>query len=308
MNNLAPIVLFVYNRPEHSRKTLEALTHNLLADQSKLYIFVDGLKKNASAEQHDNWLKTKALIREKKWCAEVIIHENDYNKDLAQSIADGVSEIVNRYGRVIVLEDDLITSVGFLTYMNQALEKYEHTPNVYSVSAYTLPADYEELKESTFFLKYVCSWGWGTWREKWKVREADSKKLLAKFQNREQISEFNVRHYYTYEILLKQSEGKIQSWAVGFYGGIFWANGLTLFPKISLVQNIGFDNTGVNCTEENFYELSPVTDFCEITPIEVQENLVARRAIEKSFQKQYHPTIWQRIKRKIRTKIGLDRI
>ncbi len=304
---LAPIALFVYNRPSHTLQTLQALAQNRLAQQSNLYIFADGLKKTANETQREAWEKVQKLIRQEKWCGEVEIIESLENKGLAQSITEGVGKLLDRYGKVIVLEDDLLTSIGFLEYMNKALNLYEKSERVFALSGYTYPADFEELREETFFLQWVCSWGWATWADKWQVYEKNINVLLQKFDNQDLIAKFNFRYYYSYEILQAQAAGKTNSWAVHFYASVFFANGLSLFPKKSLIQNIGFDGSGVHSTDTNYYGKSQITDFIEVRPIEITENLTARKALEKSFQYEYCPTFWQKVEKKTRQIFGIKK-
>ena len=136
---LAPIIVFAYNRPYHLRQTLEALSENDLSDQSNLIIFCDGPKNNASPEQLEAIKEVRSIAHAKKWCKKVIVEESEYNKGLADSIVNGVSSVVEEYGRVIVLEDDIVTSRGFLKYMNDALELYEHDDQVMHISGYMYP-------------------------------------------------------------------------------------------------------------------------------------------------------------------------
>lgn len=305
---LAPIALFVYNRPDHTLQTLQALARNRLSEQSKLYIFADGLKKTANESQTEAWKKVQKLIHQEKCCGEVEIVESLENKGLAKSITEGVGKLLDKYGKVIVLEDDLLTSIGFLEYMNKALDLYENSERVFALSGYTYPADFEQLSEETFFLPWVCSWAWATWADKWKVYEKNIDVLLQKFDNQALIDRFNFRYYYSYEILQAQAAGKTNSWAIHFYASVFFANGLSLFPKKSLVQNIGFDGSGVHSTDTNYYAKSKMTDFIEVKPIEISENLIARKALEKSFQCEYRPNFWQKVQRKIQKTYAKNRI
>src|SRR5476651_318519 len=133
---LAPIVLFVYNRPHHTEQALNALKLNGLASESTLYIFADGPKKGAPAETLADIKKTREVIRGKKWCKDVFIIEAEANKGLAASIINGVTDVVNKHEKVIVLEDDIITSKYFLQYMNDALSVYEDEQKVISVGAF----------------------------------------------------------------------------------------------------------------------------------------------------------------------------
>ena len=136
LKRLAPIVLFVYDRPWHTHQTLEALKSNLLAENSLLIIYSDGPKEEATDEQLSNIKEVRKLIREKKWCGQVEIIESDCNKGLAASIINGVTKVVNEFGEIIVLEDDLVTSKGFLKYMNDCLELYASEETVGCIHAW----------------------------------------------------------------------------------------------------------------------------------------------------------------------------
>jgi hypothetical protein len=237
---LAPIVLFVYNRPEHTRRTLESLHSNELAAQSTLYVFADGPKSDATGEQLEQIKLTRNVIKEKKWCASVIIHEADRNKGLANSIIEGVSEVVERHGRTIVLEDDLLLSPFFLAYMNECLDAYAGSDNVYSVNGYMFPV--EDKRNDAVLLPYSFSWGWGTWADKWKCFEREPAAIKTIQDNTHLRKRFNLGDY-DYASML-DNKG---SWAIRWYYSIFVRNGLSLFPTLSLVENIGLDGSGTNC-------------------------------------------------------------
>ena len=175
MTNLSPIVLFVYNRPWHTRQTLETLSKNILADQSKLYIYADGPKENATDEQLRKINDVRKLIREKNWCREVEIIEREKNIGIENSTITGVTEIVNKFGKIIVVEDDIVTSVGFLKYMNEALDLYEKYEKVMYISGYMFPVK-AKLPE-TFFLPITSYWGWGTWARAWKEFHSSGQQL-----------------------------------------------------------------------------------------------------------------------------------
>ena len=146
---LAPIILFCYNRPEHTRKTLLSLKQNYLAEQSTLIIYVDGPKAEASEEQKNRIAEVKKVIREDQWCKDVMIIESDTNKGLASSVMQGVTETVNKYGKVIVLEDDLVSDTWFLKFMNEALTVYENSSDVACISGYIYPV--KGILPETFF-------------------------------------------------------------------------------------------------------------------------------------------------------------
>ena len=178
MADFAPIVLFVYNRPWHTLQTLNALMKNELADQHVLYIYSDGPKIKAANDEVKKIEEVRKLIRTKQWCKEVYIVESETNRGLADSIINGVTEIVNKHGKIIVLEDDLITSAGFLNYMNIALNLYKNEKNVMHISGYMFPTE-KKLPE-TFFLVFTSCWGWGTWDRAWQSFDLSARNLLSK--------------------------------------------------------------------------------------------------------------------------------
>src|SRR5882762_4319469 len=173
-STLAPIVFFAYNRPDHTRQVLESLSRNKLADESLLFIFIDGPKPTATEVDKAANEEVKKIVREKKWCKEVHITETKVNKGLIKAIVGGVTEIVNQFGKVIVMEDDLLLSPGFLKYMNDALTIYEDDPKVMHITAYSRPdIDTSELKESTYFFYVTTTWGWATWKRAWDKYKLD---------------------------------------------------------------------------------------------------------------------------------------
>lgn len=251
--NLAPIVLFVYNRPVHTRKTLEALMDNQLASESVLYIFADGPKENADKVEIAAIEKTRDVIRENKWCGEIMILESDRNKGLAASIIDGVTNVVNKYGKIIVLEDDIVTSPKFLSYMNDALNYYESDGKVMHVSAYFPPI--KGIKSSFFFYNQTSCWGWGTWKECWSFLQIDALELKNKIIASSRVKEFNLSDSYPFlEHLEKNITGEWNTWAIKWHASIFLLKGLCLHPNKSYVHNIGFDGSGTNCSNDDFFE------------------------------------------------------
>lgn len=268
MINNAPIVLFVYNRPWHTRQTLEALTRNDLADKSELFIYSDGPKSNARQEDISKIDEVRKIINERKWCKEIHIIESDTNKGLADSIINGVTEVVNLYGKIIVLEDDLITSNYFLDYMNKALELYEKNEKVASINGFFVPVT-GKLPE-TFFLKFADCLGWATWERGWIDFESNAAKLLKEIKERNLSYQFDLKGAYNYtQMLSDQAEGKIDSWAIRWYASTFLKNKLSLCPKHSLVQHIGNDGSGTNVGKTDFlyFELNEDPIIVEKIPI-----------------------------------------
>lgn len=244
----APIVLFVYNRPEHTRKTLEALKDNIDADQSRLIIYCDGQKPDAIQEELDKIIEVKAAVREQKWCREVEVIERPQNYGLAKNIISGVTEVLNEYGKVIVLEDDIVTSPGFLKYMNSALNLYQNEARVMHISGYLPKTSGWNKLPSTFFLRFMSCWGWGTWNSSWQSLNTDSKFLYDSILERDvNFNKFNLEGSIALSNQLKDNiAGKIDTWAIKWMASIYLESGLCLYPNQPLVSNIGWDGSGVH--------------------------------------------------------------
>jgi hypothetical protein len=249
--SLAPIVLFVYNRPWHTSQTLEALTKNELANQSQLFIFADGPKKDAGVDELRKIEEVKKIIYSKKWCGNVTIANSAINKGLANSIVEGITKIVNQYGKVIILEDDIVTSEGFLKFMNDGLNFYEKEESVMDISGYSFPVKTLELP-NIFFLQMASCWGWATWSRAWRYFTPDTKWLYDELLKENKWKSFLYIGQENYKIqLMNNLNGKIHTWAIKWQAVMTLRNGLSLQPGKSLVKNIGFDSSGTNYNEKD---------------------------------------------------------
>ena len=245
----APIVLFIYNRPDHTRQTLEALSNNTLASESDLFIYADGAKTGASAEQLDRIRQTRLIAHSKNWCKNVTVIESDTNKGLAASIISGVTEIVNKYGKIIVLEDDIVTGKYFLEFMNEALEKYADEKKVWHITGWREPIVNAKIEDSYFYPIMDC-WGWATWDDRWHFFKKDCPYYQSIF-TKDMIYHFNIEgsDKGMWAQIEGNASGEINTWAVFWYATLFINKGLCLAPTKSLVKNIGFDDSGEHCGE-----------------------------------------------------------
>lgn len=308
---LAPIVLFVYNRPEHTQKTLIALAQNELAKESILYVFCDGAKPNSSQNQLENITKTREIITIEKQkieegkgnFKEIIITQQTQNLGLADSIVNGVGEIIKKYGKIIVLEDDIVTSQGFLKFMNEGLEMYKDEEKVMHISGYMFPADLENAipnEEQTFFYRSTSCWGWATWERAWQKMNTDTEFLLSELESKKLINEFDLDNTYQFSKQLELNiTGKIKTWAVKWYASVFLNNGLCLHPKYSLVQNIGTDSTGDNSPKTDYFWHNELAKFIEIQAIPIQENKKIVAAM-KAYYARFKLSLFQRIRNRLK--------
>lgn len=301
--DLAKIVLFVYNRPWHTRKCLVSLARNDLANASELFIYADGPKENAKEEQLQKIKEVRRIIKEKKWCGKVEIIEREKNMGLANSVISGVTEIVNKYGEIIVMEDDLIVSTGFLKFMNEALCFYSDKKKVMHVSGYMFPIR-ANLPE-TFFYNSTSCWGWATWARAWKIFNSNSEVLLQKLKDSNRMKEFTLSDSNGHDkILYGLVSGKVDSWAIRWNTSVFLQKGLCLHPNKSLVRNIGHDDDGVNCKYgwwSEIYLKQELADFIQINSIPLEESLEAREAVKKFNKTMGNPLLFARLKEKVKS-------
>lgn len=275
----APITLFTYARPEHTKRTVEALLNNHGVAEHDLIIYSDGpktLEKRPAVDAVRNYLKSLKGFRS------ITIHTRPYNYGLARSIIEGVSEVLIQYDRIIVLEDDLITSPYFLKYMNEALEKYANDDRVISIHGYVYPV--KETLPEVFFLRGADCWGWATWRRGWALFNPNGQELLDKLRREHLVKLFDFNGAYEYSKMLEaQVKGLNDSWAIRWYASAFLANRLTLYPGRSLAKNIGVDGSGTHCRQSAGFD-SPLSDApVELRDIDVVECAQARQAFETYF-------------------------
>jgi hypothetical protein len=289
MQNLAPIALFVYNRPEHTRRTLAYLQKNELAAESRLFIFSDGAKTTADKDKVE---EVRALANEVTGFKSVKIISRKGNMGLANSIIDGVTQLVKDFGKVIVFEDDLLSSPYTLEYFNEALVKYEQEDQVMHIGAYMFGLDDKTLPE-TFFYRIATSWGWATWARAWKNFEPDIDKLMGQF-DRQKINQFSIENTMNFWKQMQEFKtGKNNSWAIRWYASIFLNGGLSLNPSHSLVHNIGHDGTGVHSNIEHMYGVNIAKKPVKKFPKTIKEDEQAHQAI-KRFLKNRKGSLLQR--------------
>lgn len=300
MQTLAPIILFVYNRPKHTRRTLEALEKNLLAQDSLLYIISDAAK-NADAVENVNTVR--AIIREPWDFKHITIIERQKNWGLAENVIDGVTKIINEHDKAIVLEDDLETSPYALTYFNDALHRYEHEERVMEISGYMYPVEHPKRLPKSFFFRVANSWGWATWKRAWDHFNPDINALTQHFK-RKDIWRFSIEGKENFWKQVKEFKaGKINSWAIRWYLSVFNQHGLVLYPRQSMIKNIGTDGSGTHSDLDNVYHVELATQKVKYFPKEIVENEKAYEAI-KYFYAHRKGNIAERLIRFLIKKFG----
>lgn len=279
----APILLFVYNRPAHVRRLIESLKANKLAPESHLFVYSDAARGEESRAAVD---EVRRYIRSLDGFKSITRIERTENWGLARSIIDGVTTQVNRYGQVIVLEDDLVVAPHFLEFMNEALETYRDEPSVGHIQACDFTQD--PTLPDTFLIRWTGSWGWATWARAWRHFNPDGSSLLKELEERKLTHTFDFDGKYGYtRMLRRQIEGKNNSWAIRWNASLFLKGILSLNVGKSLVQNEGFDGSGTNCGGGGLYASNL---YLHRLPVERIEPAVENREARQAFVRYYART------------------
>lgn len=300
---LAPIVLFVYNRPLHTQMTLESLAKNDLIKESILYVYSDGPKEN-NPESEKLVLQVRALLKTVDFVKEIVVIESEVNKGLADNIIAGVSSVLEKHGKVIVLEDDMLSSPGFLKYMNEALTCYQNNDQVMHISAY-FPKTKVKLPE-TFFYNVTSCWGWGTWSSAWKKFNPNMLELSNELNNQPMLDLrlFNGgQNNLYYNQIVQNLEGQKKTWAIKWHVSVFLNNGYSLHPRYSLISNIGHDGSGENSWSDNPFQQNILAKEIKVKEIPIIENKRAIFAAEEVYQPALKTKISKMIPQYIKEKI-----
>lgn len=281
--SLAPVVIFTFNRLKHTKKTIEALKKNILASESDIYIYSDGAR-NKEEEKKVN--EVRQYLKEVDGFKSVSVIEAQKNKGLANSVINGVTEIINQYGRVIVLEDDLVASKYFLEYMNEALNLYGDREDIWSISGYIpnveMPDDYNN---EVCLIRRGSSWGWGTWKDRWNLNDWDVLDYNDFKKNRKKNKAFNEAGGDLSYMLEDQMKGRINSWAIRWVYSQYKKQMWSVYPTKSFVKNIGTDLSGTHSSSTDKYEVE-LTD----KMIKLNIKISVNKVICNNFKKFYDLT------------------
>ena len=284
---MIPIILFIYSRPEYTLQTLEALTQNPEARHSDLYVFADGAKAMATAEQLQKIQEARAVVRSKQWCKTLTVFESEKNKGLANSIIYGVTEILKTHDKAIVLEDDLMLSSHFLSFMNDALNTFANDEKVGGIGASNYFCPPEVVKEN-FFLRTPDTYGWGIYRRSWQHFNGDSKFLLKEIEMRGWEKRLNMESSINLmRMMREQSIGKVDSWAVRWCASALLNDLLFFYPHTAMARHEGFAGgtnfTGHEQGHDEYVILAEQKN--DVTHIPLIENKIALREYIKHHKK-----------------------
>jgi glycosyltransferase involved in cell wall biosynthesis len=281
--NLAPIILFVYNRPRHLHRTLESLGKNGLAPQSKLIIYSDGPGRPEDAETVE---EVRKMVHRVKGFQRVHIIERNENLGLSKSVVSGVTEVIEKYGKVIVLEDDMECSTNFLAFMNKALDVYREDRRIFRISGYTYPIEIPPTYTKNVFLGYRGSpWGWATWKDRWETIDWEVKDLAEFLKNRHIQKRFNRGGDDLSDMLIRAAQKKTDAWSIICTYAQCKQKAYTLYPTVSKIKNIGYDSSGAHCASLSKWDVeldSGEKDIFLTKEVEVDEEI--NKMIRKLFK------------------------
>ena len=281
--SLAPIILFVYKRPYHTKRTVELLKNNIHANESELYIYSDAAK---SSEEKEKVLEVRKYIANITGFKKKYIINREENYGLSKSIISGVSDVIEIHKKVIVLEDDILTARDFLKFINEALKFYQDNVNIFSISGYTFPIKIPNYYDNDIFIiPRVSSWGWGTWIDRWKKVDWNINDFNFFKDNRKIQKEFNIGGEDLTSMLLAQRYGYIDSWAIRWNYAQYKNDAVSLFPVKSKIQNIGFDNSGTHIFRKNKFSTNfnpAITEINLTNEIKIDNNVLLE--IKKLFK------------------------
>jgi hypothetical protein len=281
---LAPVVVFVYARPEHTIQTIESLAKNVLANETEVYIYSDAARNKKDQQNVELVREYIDTLEKRNLFKSLHIIKSDANNGLARSVISGVTEIIEKHGKVIVVEDDLVSAPDFLQFMNDALDFYNDDNRIWSICGYTfkmkIPSDYKH----DIYLSYRGgSWGWATWKDRWEKVDWDVNDYPLFKNNRKLRALFNRGGRDMANMLDDQIHGRIDSWAVRWCYAQSKLDMLTVYPVISRIKNIGLDGTGTHSGITSKYDtdMSNGEDLCKFEQIDMDSRIV------KCFRNQF---------------------
>ena len=291
---LAPVILFVYNRPEHTKQTLEYLKKNKLAEESSLFIYSDGPKNEQEIFKVDS---VRKIIHSINGFKNIQIKERDHNLGLAKSVLSGVTEIFQSYDNAIVMEDDIISTPDFLFYMNELLDFYRENKKIFSVTGYTFPIKIpSSYKHDLYFSPRASSWGWGTWKDRWEKVDWDINDYNDFIENKLLTEAFENGGSDLTKMLKNRKAGKIDSWAIIWTYAHFRDNSYCVYPVKSRIKNIGADLSGVHTNRTKQFDVDLNLELEPVKPVEDPElDEVIMRNFKNFFRKRIMNSFYNKI-------------
>ena len=300
---LAPIAFFCFNRADKTKLVLDALAVNNFASESEIFIFCDGprnIKDLAAIKE------VHQVIESEKRFKKIHITKREINHGSQFSIIYGINSVLENHDRVIVIEDDIITSKDYLNFTNRALEFYENDKNIWCVSGFNYPKNLitfpKNYQEDIFFVRAKnSSWGWGTWRDRWQQIDFEVKDYPEFVKNKKLVKEFNRAGGNMADMLRMQKQGRINTWDIQMTYAMFKNNAYTIHSLKPLTKNIGFDQSGTHTVGDidlTSFEFEDFSDFKLKKLGEISNNSIAEKAYLDFHRDPFFLIKWVRSKKK----------
>ena len=307
---LAPVVLFVYSRLEHTKRTIEALKRNKLAADTELYVFCDAPNPKATEEQLAEIYATHAYLKSlRDGFKKINLEVSEVHRGAGRAIIRGISIALEKHGRCIILENDMEVEPLFLDYMNRGLEAYKDDKKIYGISStsYKIPLPIWYRKD-VFLLTRPESWGWATWYDRWQDVDWEVKDFEELRKDKNLQEAFNIGGNDLYVMLEDQMEGRSDTWDLQWAWHIFKKKGYFVYSRWSFQHNSGFDGSGAHCGTNNqiqnqfapmYPKKSLEIDFPALQPCDV---IISRfkRYYNRNLSYLREVTLWKKIKRLIK--------
>lgn len=299
-DSLAPIAVIAFNRPDLLKATLDSLAHNPLAENSDLFIFIDGARENRPGEK-EKVQQVKTVAEAATGFNSVTVKASEQNKGLAKSIIGAASELINQFGKVIVVEDDLYLSPSFLTFMNTMLEAYRNDSRIMQVTGYSAKIRHPERFHCDYYLtRRAHSWSWGTWKDRWETVDWEVKDFDELAASKEKQKAFCEYGSDLYGMLKGWKMGKNDSWFIRFCYSMYKQGCFTIAPIRSLVRNDGFGVEATNCKSYNRYVVDFYSSYKE--EWDLSKHIEWNKTLDKESVRYW--SVPYRIYGKIRTKLS----
>lgn len=295
MNN-APVIMFVYNRADHFMRTYEALASCDGAKETELFIFSDGAKNEGASEGVLKVREAAQKIKNSGDFKTVEITESEINKGLAQSVIDGVTQVIEKYGRAIIVEDDCVAAPHFLEFMNNCLEFFESDKTIGAISGYAPAIDFPQNYDKDIFTAYrSCSWTWATWKDRWQGVDWELRDMADFYKSPKLIRKLNSNGSDRFMRLYRQTKGNGSSWSVRFGAHLVKKGQLTVYPRYSYISNIGCDESGVHSRNEDAEKMK--VDLSKAIAHPEIEAVSLNSQIQKTLKKHYSYGLVSELKR-----------
>lgn len=297
----APIIIFAFNRLKPLKACVAALLANKEAAESDLVVFVDGPRENKEDEPKKVEV-VRQFVKNIKGFKSLTYHFSDENKGLAPSISAGVTEVINQYGKAIIVEDDIISATNFLSFLNQGLDFYEAHKEVFSISGESIKVKCPNgYFYSNYFAPRAGCWGWATWADRWNSVDFELKDWNAVKQHKSAFNKWGGSDCFG--LLDGWHKGMNSSWAIRFNYSQFLQGKTTCFPVVSKVKNDGFEEDGTNCKKVKYNRFKMDFDKSGNNIFNFNKNIVEIPIFVK--QRLWPVQLWVRIYAKIRNYLDI---